>query len=700
MKYILIGSTLLGGVLLYLINKTIVNTAISANYYTALLLFSVLFAMLLLVLIAKQLFTLHQNVRRNVVGGRFGAKLLGIFALFALIPGLIVYLVSVHFLMHSIESWFNTRVEVALEGGVKLGQTVLDTMLANMRSKAELMATDIALRKKAHSPLQLNVLRKRSEVNEVILLNEKGDLVDRASDDNTRSLVPMPSISELENARGNGLAEIYNAHGNDLYFRVLTPIPMPQSANHQIFLELIEPVPPALEATAQTVHMVYRDYQNLYYNHSTLKKVFAATLTLVMVLTLLNAVAIALVLSRRLSEPLAMLAQGTQAIAHGNYKMSLPEQGSDELGTLVHSFNSMALQLNEVTMLAHNSRLHSEAAREYLETILSHLSSGVLALDAESKLRICNEAAIRLLAIDVDQYLGLALGALVAKEPRLAEFVGAVTSNIRATKTHRPMQIELPIHGSKQILILRGTHLPDGGYVVIFNNVTDMIRAQREAAWGEAARRLAHEISNPLTPIRLAAERLALKLRTKLQPAEAEVLQRVTDIIVHQVDAMKAMVNEFREYARAPLLEMEILDFNQLMREILELYQPQQVIIESRLTPGRAMIRGSSMRLRQVLLNLLQNAQDALVNTKKPRIIISTIREQGKLKLRVADNGTGFLTNTPLEALEPYVTTKAHGTGLGLAIVKKIIDEHQGTVLIENNGGATVTIVLPLLQEK
>jgi PAS domain S-box-containing protein len=448
---------------------------------------------------------------------------------------------------------------------------------------------------------------------------------------------------------------------------------------------------------------VYQDYQELSYSRQALKEVFALTLTLVLMLAMLSAVAFAFVLSRRLSAPLGVLAEGTRAIASGDYGKVLPAHGKDELGILVKSFNSMTRQLREATEVAEINREKVEAAHGYLAAVLSHLSSGVLALDEHFGVRACNPAAAQILGVEQESVLDRSLAELGTTYTGLAPFVQILLARFHEQAGGEwQEQVELTGRQGAQVLLVRGTRMPagsDSGFVAVFDDITRLIQAQRDAAWGEVARRLAHEIKNPLTPIQLSAERLEHKLASKLEVADAEVLRRATHTIVNQVTAMKSMVNEFSEYARAPAVNLAKLDIQRLMREVLALYEPPALRLVVDLVDAPVYVRGDATMLRQVMHNLLQNAQDALEGHSNPTIQVSSRLENGMIRLAVCDNGCGFPEGLIARAFEPYVTTKRHGTGLGLAIVKKIVEEHKGTINIENRaeGGTGVFITLPVL---
>lgn len=713
MRYIVFISAALGAVLLYLLSHASANTTALTEHYRLLLGLNVGLAILLTVLIGIQLWRLYKQLRAHTMGSRLTLRLLGAFALMAIIPGLIVYTVSVNFLTRSIESWFNVKVEAALEGGLRLGQNALDILLADLEEKGEGMALSLAIMPtNAHTSV-LNDLREKSGVQDAVLLTAQGRILAYSSSDPSSFLPELPSIPQLRQARQRVYGIIEPLPGKGLYLRVLAPISVADLAGEARILQLLQPVPKALSMTAESVQEVYQDYQELSFTRESLKEVFALTLTLVLMLAMLSGVAIAFVLSRRLSAPLGVLAEGTRAIARGDYGTMLPAHGKDELGILVQSFNSMTRQLGDATQAAERNRARVEAARSYLETILAHLSSGVLALNDRAQLRTYNLAASQILGVPLENYVNQSFEVLANEQPNLAGLVGAVLHHFRHTgRGKNPRgewkegdwhtQMEIMVAETRQILLVRGTRLPnsaESGFVVVFDDITTMVQAQRDAAWGEVARRLAHEIKNPLTPIQLSAERLELKLSPKLDTPDADMLRRATDTIVSQVGAMKTMVNAFSEYARAPAAHLEETDLNHLIEDVLGLYESAGIKIKASLDAGLPHLSGDPTLLRQVLHNLLKNAQDALEGRAKPMINISTVAKGNEIKLCVQDNGDGFAKEILSRAFEPYMTTKPHGTGLGLAIVKKIVEEHKGTIKIENSatGGAIVTVTLPAM---
>ncbi len=691
MKIIVFISIVFGSFLLYLLSNASPSTATSAEYYTLLVTLNIAFAVFLILLICIQGWNLYQQVQRKVVGVKLNLRLLTSFAMMAFIPGLVVYLVSVNFITKSIESWFNVKVEAALEGGLNLGQTAVDILLLGVQSNAEQMAQTLALQPATFHYTLLNELRESSGIQEATLLTEQGRIIAVSSSDPTGFLPSLPDKTFLSEAGNRMMARVEPIDNKGLYLRVLVPVNAHQIALQKRILQLIQPVPKSLATTAESVQSVYQDYQSLAFNRKTLSDVFALSLTLIVMFAMLVAVAIAFFLSNRMSKPISMLSEGTRSIASGDYDIVLPEHhNQDELGILVKSFNSMTRQLSEATLTAETNREKVEQARGYLQTVLAHLSSGVIAINPDGTLRTFNQAAIEILDVDLGQYIGQRLDDTALLEQRMMKVFSTI--NIRQTKaaeSKEEKQVQLEVVGTngKQIITLSGTRLPDGSYVAVFDDATAMVQAQRDAAWGEVARRLAHEIRNPLTPIQLSAERLSHKLADKLSEKDASILSRSTKTIVNQVDAMKKMVAEFSEYARSPAPKLLPINLNRLVSEVIGLYETHHEYAAAKIifSPSEEDTRvlGDSTRLRQVLHNLIQNALDAS-QTDDAVIEIKTTELSQTVSLMVQDNGMGFSADLLLRAFEPYMTNKSHGTGLGLAIVKKIIDEHKASIKIKN----------------
>jgi len=697
MKYVLISGVALGAILLFLLAAASGNTALFSRHYALLLGLNAALAAALLALIGYQLWVLTAKLRARVFGSRLTLRFLLMFLPMVIVPGGLVYVVSLQFMAKSIESWFDVRVDNALEGGLNLGRTALDLLLTELHDKARRMALELSDKTPAQQIVLLNRLRDQAGVDDALLLSSGGKVIASASKGVGKLLPDLPNGAIQRQARQNrGYSALEGAPDRRLSLRVLVPVATFSIAEDERLLQLLQPVPPTLARDAEAVQGVYRDYKELSLSRQGLKEIYILTLTLTLLLTLFSATALAFLLSSRLSEPLALLAAGTQAVARGDYSRRAQVTSSDELGILTQSFNSMTEQLDDARSVAESRRAELETAKAYLENILANLSAGVLVLDEQLRLGTVNHGASAILQETFEGLKGQAL----ADWPRLQPLARAIVEGFKQQDTDTwQQQLEL----AERTLLARGSVLPrasGGGYVVVFDDVTQLIQAQRATAWAEVARRLAHEIKNPLTPIQLSAERLQAKLATKLAPEDAATLNRATETIINQVAAMKGMVDDFGEYARTPAPNLQALDLNALVREVLGLYE-HTALVRFTLQEGLSRVNGDPMQLRQVIHNLLQNAQDALAGSAGPRIEVETERAGNFVCLRVSDNGCGFPEAIMTRVFEPYVTTKPRGTGLGLAIVKKIIDEHKGAIRVENlpGRGASVSITLPLQRE-
>jgi nitrogen fixation/metabolism regulation signal transduction histidine kinase len=634
---------------------------------------------------------------------RLTRRLVVMFMVLAVVPVSIVYYFSLQVLHRGLDSWFDVRIEQALESALELSRSALDVRLREQLRITERLALELSGQQPALIPMGLYDLRVRSGAVELSVTRSDGRIIASSSIDPTAILpirpaeeMRLPLDSWQSYVSLDPSADVISGRGV-VRLRIGTP------DGERYALQALYSIPERLSDLAETVQNEFARYKELAYLRQPLKYSYTLTLSLVLMLSLLSAVWAAFHSARRLVAPIADLAEGTRAVAEGDYGKRLPVAGEDELGFLVQSFNDMTRRIAKARDQAGRSQRVVEGQRAYLETVLGSLSSGVMSLGAELRMRTVNESAAQILGIDLPAYLGRSLQEVVQENEFLQPFLEVVWQHTPLLPQEWQEQVTLMGLSGRRVLMCRGTGLPDGeGHVIVFDDVTALLQAQRDAAWGEVARRLAHEIKNPLTPIQLSAERLRRRYLGTLQGEDAEVLDRATHTIVQQVETMKEMVNAFTEYARAPQMRPERLDLNRLVREVLDLYRGMAtgVTLEFHGATGRVLVEADAGRLRQVLHNLIKNALEACAHVEAPQVRVTTLRVQQQdvsyVDLVVEDNGPGFSSEVMEHLFEPYVTTKTRGTGLGLAIVKKIVEEHGGVIQAEDSatGGARLRIRL------
>ncbi|KGX49317.1 HAMP domain protein [Burkholderia pseudomallei TSV5] len=727
--------------LLVLLAAASANTEFFDRYYSWLYSANIIVALVFMLVVLGLVGMIVARLRKGKFGTRLLAKLAVFFTLVGVVPGGIIYIVSYQFVSRSIESWFDVNVETALTAGLNLGRGMLDTSLADLQTKARLMSEQLSSADANTNGTTLTLLRLRDQFgvqDATIVEPGRGTgaspdvhIIAQASG-NFAALIPddMPTPLMLSQAREHGVfAAIEGEVDGDprargskgaLRLRVVQRIPDSSTSLLQPaerFLQLTQPVSPTLARNADAVQRAYREYQEKSLGRSGLRKMYIGTLTLALFLATFIAMMIALALGNQLARPLFLLAQGTKEVAEGDYTPKREIKTRDELGFLTQSFNAMTRQLSEARLAVEKNRVALEHSKTYLESILANLTAGVFVLDRQFRLTTANRGAERIFRQPFNSLIGTTLdqigvvaefGAMVRKAFADREAAGRGGGEDRG-HWQQQFAVEVPGETEPLTLLVRGTRLvstaaapgqPDdpqtSGYVVVFDDISDVISAQRSVAWGEVARRLAHEIKNPLTPIQLSAERLQMKLFDKLSQPDADVLKRGATTIVNQVAAMKRMVDDFRDYARTPPAVLVNLQLNDLVSEVLTLYGVGEgkstIVVEQTPLP---VIRGDATQLRQVIHNLLQNAQDSVADVEHPRVLLETKTVEygdpdanGKtrvaVRLTVSDNGPGFPARILTRAFEPYVTTKAKGTGLGLATVKKIVDEHGARIDLRN----------------
>ena len=700
----------IGIVLLFLLTQATNNRELYERNYGRLFALNMVVAGVLLAVILWVFVRLASRLRRGKFGSRLLVKLAAIFALVGFVPGLMIYVVSYQFVSRSIESWFDVKVEGALDAGLNLGRATLDTLASDLASKTRTAASQLAETSETSSGLALERIREQLGAVDVVLWHTNGQMIASAGQSRFQLNPERPTAQQLRNARAQrsitlveGLDDpgVVATSAGRIKALVVVPHGVGQLAESRILQATIT-IPPALVANAIAVQEANREYQERALGREGLRRMYIGTLTLSLFLAVFGAVLLAIILGNQLARPLLLLAAGVSEVAAGDLSPKPALQGKDELGGLTRSFAAMTQQLADARDAVERSMDQVSAARANLQTILDNLTAGVIVLDAEGLIITSNPSAARILRLPLLEHQGHPL----AEVPGLESFGAAVQQRFDEFMTEtqmvdhwqQPYELNTSHAGDAQAnivtLVARGAQLPGEARLLVLDDISEIVSAQRAQAWGEVARRLAHEIKNPLTPIQLSAERLERKLTGKLSDPEEAVLKKSVHTIVDQVESMKRLVNEFRDYARLPAAELKPVDINSVVNDVLHLYAregdpdraPSQVPIRVDLDPNCPRILGDAQQLRQVIHNLLQNAQDATEGRPEPQVVVRTQWNEStrRVRLIVLDSGSGFPEHILKRAFEPYVTTKSKGTGLGLAVVKKIADEHGARVDLKN----------------
>ena len=702
--------TAIGAGALLLLLKSVQNSAEFGRLQPAVLILNVIGVIALVTLLTRKLWQLFRDYRDHVPGSRLTARTVMIFGALVVAPLLIVYLSSLEFLNRGIDSWFQVEVKQGLNDALVLSRAALGLRMREYSDRTEALARSLAKGAPEDIQTRLDDERHASEALEIVLFGEHERII-AASLENPLETLPSRPPSDLlrlvAERRPYVSLDDQNSTGKYL-IRTAAALSDSAASNDSRYVVAIYAVPAQLSALTDAVQRSYSQYGDLAAMREPLKYSFRLTLTLVLLLAMLAAIYGAIFSAQRLVRPVQDLIAGTRAVGKGDFGTRLPLPSRDEMGFLVHSFNDMTKRLRRAREEATHSQQAVERERERLAIILARLSTGVVAVDRNLMLRTANHAAGAILGTDLSAATGRALPELAANNERLGQFVAAIAVRFAGGREEWREQLDLDSQAGRRTLMCACTPMPDEdsdmGYVIVFDDITALLQAQRDAAWGEVARRLAHEIKNPLTPIQLSAERLRRRLLTTMSPPDAEILDRATHTIVQQVETMQQMVNAFSEYARAPEMRITRFGLNQLVTDVADLYRSQdpRATIHLALDERLEAIEADRGRVRQILNNLVTNALEALEGVQAPTLEVTTRLESGGdaayAVVTVCDNGPGFQRELLGRVFDPYVTSKPKGTGLGLAIVKKIVEEHGGRIDADNRaeGGARVRVVLPV----
>ena len=659
---------------------------------------------ILLAMLLRYGWLLLRHNRHNMLGSRLTRRLALMFTLIAVLPGLFLFGVSAQFISYSINSWFGNDTAQALESSLTLSKSALDNTLDNTIEQAAALQVEIISRTSMGGTAAeaLRLSGETAHFSQVGLYNPADGTTELIS--NPAALPPPPAEKEVaeELQRHGSSRSVTNINGK-LYAQGWLALPAPQEKGKALFFR--RPIPDNVARDAELIENARSKYAELTYAKQGLQTFFLITLLAAALLSIMLALVIALYFARRFIEPILSLAEGAKAVAQGDFSQPRPVYRNDELGQLTRLFNHMTEQLAIAREAEELNRIRQEAARHYLETVLESLTAGVITLDEAGRLKTLNRSAENILGLPLSELSGSNWHDWPQSVPQYLLLTELFQTILATEHTGKPVQTAYTGGDEARILLAKATPLPadnGGGTVLVFDDITLLVRAQKEAAWGEVAKRLAHEIRNPLTPIQLSAERLAWKLQDKLGEQDAQILARSTDTIIKQVAAMKEMVEAFRNYARAPSLKLEKQDLNKIIEEVLLLYEAGACTFDAVFSNIPAVMYADTTAMRQVLHNIFKNAAEAAEEAAQPEVHIHTDNTDGQITLTVANNGKSFSKDMLANAFEPYVTDKPTGTGLGLPVVKKIVEEHGGRIALSNpaEGGASVKITLPALVEE
>ncbi|MGA0448726.1 MAG: ATP-binding protein [Methylophilaceae bacterium] len=692
MRYLITSALVISLALLVILIRSLSNSDfISSETFQLLLKINLAFVVLLFIFIALQVYRLFKEVKKEVTGSRLTLRLVISYSVMIIVPLMVLYFVSVNFLTKSIESWFNVRVESALESGLNIGQKTLDILRKDVELKSRSISYSLSNSKINEFNPILSDLTEKFDIYDAMIIDDESQILAISSRDNIEIDAVFPDEKDLILANTGFHGKIDITQENIIYLKTYQPyFLIDDKIQKKFYLILTQKIPESISQAALSVESVFEDYQALTFSRNSLKVIYQITLSIILFLAILLSISLALYFSRRFTMPLSILSEATQSIAKGNFKKKIPEQGKDELGMLVRSFNIMTTKLETANKTLELNRQRIESSRNFLESIINNMSSGIIVIDPKNNIRLTNKLASKLLGFNLELLNGQRFNQILEHGSQFEEIVTLVNKSKINYK-----EKALILKFKRRILSIQLTEEDVGknkNKIIIIDDISEITAAQRNEAWSEVARRLAHEIKNPLTPIQLSAERIDHKFSKQLEKKDRAILSDITKTIVNQVDAIKKMVNEFTEYSRSPELTKTEINLVDLINELVNLFQKEDLTINILSSSKKINFICDEIKIRQVFVNLINNAYEAKKDDSTCEIEIRLRKTKSSMIVNFIDNGSGI--NDDIDIFQPYVTTKKTGTGLGLAVVKKIIDEHDGSISIKNNklSGANVEI--------
>lgn len=692
MRYLITSALVISLALLVILIRSLSNSDfISSETFQLLLKINLAFVVLLFIFIALQVYRLFKEVKKEVTGSRLTLRLVISYSVMIIVPLMVLYFVSVNFLTKSIESWFNVRVESALESGLNIGQKTLDILRKDVELKSRSISYSLSNSKINEFNPILSDLTEKFDIYDAMIIDDESQILAISSRDNIEIDAVFPDEKDLILANTGFHGKIDITQENIIYLKTYQPyFLIDDKIQKKFYLILTQKIPESISQAALSVESVFEDYQALTFSRNSLKVIYQITLSIILFLAILLSISLALYFSRRFTMPLSILSEATQSIAKGNFKKKIPEQGKDELGMLVRSFNIMTTKLETANKTLELNRQRIESSRNFLESIINNMSSGIIVIDPKNNIRLTNKLASKLLGFNLELLNGQRFNQILEHGSQFEEIVTLVNKSKINYK-----EKALILKFKRRILSIQLTEEDVGrnkNKIIIIDDISEITAAQRNEAWSEVARRLAHEIKNPLTPIQLSAERIDHKFSKQLEKKDRAILSDITKTIVNQVDAIKKMVNEFTEYSRSPELTKTEINLVDLINELVNLFQKEDLTINILSSSKKINFMCDEIKIRQVFVNLINNAYEAKKDDSTCEVEIRLRKTKSSMIVNFIDNGSGI--NDDIDIFQPYVTTKKTGTGLGLAVVKKIIDEHDGSISIKNNklSGANVEI--------
>ncbi|MDJ1139814.1 sensor histidine kinase [Marinicella marina] len=691
---------------LYLLGTAVQSAEQFNRIYIWLFAASVLAVVILTLIIIQRIVWLVLKRKKKEPGIQLTTRMVLMFTGLSLPPVIILYLFATMLVNQYVDSWFDVATDAALNDAISLGNIFLETQTVTHLNTGKDIASELAEYDPLNQGIYLDRLLENSKASSLGIYDTDGQLITSASIDPLKFIAPnLPQNTIREVSNGRNYARVEPTGSERMQVRVVVPISSNRSINlgQSRILQGLFSIPEEYRNLAINIETQFHEYDKQNFQRQQLKSTFMIILTVVLLISVLLAMLRAFSSARRLVEPIKMLSEATDAITQGNFSKVIPVETDDELGLLVKSFNSMSTQIATSSALAHRAQSEAENQRAYLESVMSHLTSGVISIDNDFLIRLSNESTHKILHLGKRSLINQNIDYLAMKNPTLLPLIDIIKQKVAEKTNFWQQEVLIAEDSLRRVLLVRGSQITDsemegGGHVIVFDDQTIINQAQRDAAWSEVARRLAHEVKNPLTPIQLSAERIHMRLSGKLGKEEDEILNRATQTIVAQVENLKTLVNAFSDYAKPPELKKELGGLNRLINETVDLFSLSHPSIQftTELTDPEPRLLLDRGRMTQLLTNLIKNTQES-ANQRHVKINISTEVLANHLVLSIKDNGSGFSPDIIEHVFEPYETTKQGGSGLGLAIVKKIVEEHGGTIEVRNHHeGAIIEIKLPL----